>query len=223
MVNKHDSGDNSQTPSEQAIIKQLQKTFAALPNDIPLILFATPGREDVFADACRQVVRTFRQLTPKITLKEYGLDHALAAKYGVDSSPTLLIDPDHYSIRWLGAPLGEEGRSFLEAMLLLGMGKNGLSEASQTIVDGIEDERNVKIFVSPTCPYCPQQVVNGLKAAIARPDLISLEIIDIQCRPELADQYSAHSVPQAFANDILIGMGAQQEEVFVSSLKKLEA
>jgi thioredoxin reductase (NADPH) len=223
MAKKQTHPDTPQTPNEQAFIHQLKQTFAALPNDIPLVLFANPGNEDVYADACRQVVRAFRQLTTKITLKEYGLDHPLAAHYGVDSSPTLLIDPDRYSIRWLGAPMGEEGRSFLEAMLLVGMGKSGLSESSQKVVDGIDDQRHLKIFVSPTCPYCPQQVVNGLKTAIAKPQLITLEIVDIQCRPDLADQYGAHSVPQAFANDILIGMGAQQEEVFVSSLKKLEA
>lgn len=223
MAKGQDRGNPQPPPSEQAFIKQLQQTFAALPNDIPLILFARPDKEDVFADACRQLIRAFRQLTPKITLKEYPLDHPLSIQYGVDGSPTLLIDPDHYSIRWVGAPMGEEGRSFLEAMILIGMGKSGLSEQSQKVIDTLDDQRIVKIFVSPTCPYCPQQVVNGLKAAIAKPKLVSLEIVDIQCRPDLADQYGAHSVPQAFANDILIGMGAQQEEVFISSLKKLEA
>lgn len=209
--------------SEQAFLKQLRQTFAALPNQIPLYLFVQQGRDDAFVDATRQVIRAFRELTDKITLKEFYLDHELAEKWSVDSSPTLLIDPDHYKIRWLGAPMGEEGRSFLEAMILLGMGKSDLSEQSLGVVRRIDSERSVKVFVSPTCPYCPQQVVNGLKAAIERPDLISLEIIDIQCRPDLANQYNAQSVPQAYANDMLIGQGAQQEEVFMASLQKLEA
>ena len=208
--------------AQQAFIKQLRQTFAALPNEIPLLLFVQRGKEDVFVDATRQVVRAFRELSKKITLKEYYLDHELAARYDVQSSPTLLIDPDHYKIRWLGAPMGEEGRSFLEAMLLVGAGKSELSDQSLKVVERIESPRQLKIFVSPTCPYCPQQVVNGLKAAIQKPDMISLEIIDIQAHPELAEQYHAHSVPQAFANEVLIGQGAQQEEVFLSSLLKLE-
>jgi len=52
--------------------------------------------------------------------------------------------------------------------------------------------------------------------------LISLEIIDIQAMPELADEYSAHSVPQTFANETLIAQGAQPEELFMLSLEKLE-
>lgn len=217
-------GQQNEAPmdNQQAFLNQLRQTFGSLPNEIPLVLFAQKGKADVFADACRQVIRAFRALTDKITLKEYALDHQLASKWQVNSSPTLLIDPEHYNVRWLGAPMGEEGRSFLEAMLLIGVGKSGLSDQSLKVMERIDGPRQVKIFVSPTCPYCPQQVVNGLKAAIERPDLISLEIIDIQCRPDLAEQYNAHSVPQAFANDVLIGMGAQQEEVFLSSLLKLE-
>ncbi len=208
--------------TQQAFIRQLQQTFASLPNEIPLFLFVQKGRDDVYVDACRQVVRAFRELTDKIKIKEYYLDHEMARKWKVDSSPTLLIDPERYNIRWMGAPMGEEGRSFLEAMLLVGMGKSDLSDQSLQVIRRLDTPRTVKIFVSPTCPYCPQQAVNGLKAAIERPDMIALEIIDIQCRPDLAEQYEAHSVPQAYANDVLIGQGAQQEEVFLSSLLKLE-
>lgn len=215
--------DNQPTAdAEQAFLRQLRQTFDQMPEEIPLFLFVGRGQDDVFVQACRQIVRAFRELTSKISIKEYYLDHDLAAKWGVDSSPTLLIDPENYNIRWVGAPMGEEGRSFLEAMILIGMGKSGMSEQSLTVVQKIDTPRQLKVFVSPTCPYCPQQVVNGLRAAIERPDMVSLEIIDIQCRPDLADQYGAHSVPQAFANDVLIGQGAQQEEVFMSSLLKLE-
>jgi len=216
-----DHGEKAAQDAQQAFLQQLRQTFASFTRQIPLLLFVQRGKEDVFVDACRQVVRAFRALTDKITIKEYYLDHELAEKYKVDSSPTLLIDPGHYNIRWLGAPMGEEGRSFLEAILLIGNGKSGMGDQSLKVIERLDSPRQVKIFVSPTCPYCPQQVVNGLKAAIERPELVSLEIIDIQCRPDLAEQYAAQSVPQAYANDVLIGQGAQQEEVFLSSLIKL--
>jgi thioredoxin reductase (NADPH) len=223
MAMAPDDYNNTAADSEQAFLKQLRQTFENMPREIPLYLFVDRERDDVFVESCRQIVRAFRELTSKISIKEFYLDHEFAAKYGVDSSPTLLIDPDHYNIRWLGAPMGEEGRSFLEAMILIGMGKSGLSHQSLTVINQIDTQRQIKVFVSPTCPYCPQQVVNGLRAAIEQPDLISLEIVDIQSRPDLAEQYGAHSVPQAYANDLLIGQGAQQEEVFMSSLLKLEA
>ena len=222
MVMAPDDHEHTTVDAEQAFLKQLRQTFERMPREIPLYLFVTPGQDDVFVQASRQIIRAFRELTPKISVKEYSLGHELATQWGVDSSPTLLIDPDHYNIRWLGAPMGEEGRSFLEAMILIGMGKSGMSDQSLGVVKQIDTPRHLKVFVSPTCPYCPQQVVNGLRAAIEQPDHISLEVIDIQSRPDLAEKYEAHSVPQAYANDVLIGQGAQQEEVFMSSLLKLE-
>jgi thioredoxin reductase (NADPH) len=222
MARGSDHQEQATSDAEKAFLKQLRQTFDQLPNEIPLYLFADPGSDDVFVQASRQIVRAFRELTPKISIKEFDLRHKLAVQWAVESSPTLLLDPDHFNIRWLGAPVGEEGRSFLEAMILLGTGNSGASDQSRTILQRIDSPRHIKIFVSPTCPYCPQQVVNGLRAAIERSDLISLEIVDIQSRPDLADRYNAHSVPQAYANDILIGQGAQQEEVFMTSLNKLE-
>ena len=209
--------------ASQVYLQQLKATFEQLPNDMPLYLFTAKGHEDVFTHANRQVIRAFRQLSSKIVLREHHLDHELAKKWQITHSPTLLIAPDKYAIRWLGAPMGEEARTFLEILILVGLGKSQLSEQSLKVIKRIDSARQIKIFVSPTCPYCPQQAINGVKAAIEIPHLVSLEIIDIQSQPELANQYSAQSVPQAFANDVLIGQGAQPEEVFISSLQKLEA
>jgi thioredoxin reductase (NADPH) len=208
--------------ANEAYLRQLKATFEQLPNDIPLYLFTAKGHEDVFTHANRQVIRAFRELSSRINLREYDLDHELAQQWNVTSSPTLLIAPEKYFIRWLGAPMGEEARTFLEILILVGLGQSNLSDQSVTIAKRIDSPRNIKIFVSPTCPYCPQQAVNAVKAAVEMPDLVSLEIIDIQSEPEIANQYSAQSVPQAFVNDVLIGQGAQPEEVFMLSLQKLE-
>jgi len=208
--------------NNQDVMNQLRETFRQLPNDIQLIYFTQKHRDDVFSESTRQIVRTFRELTDKITFREYDLDHELARKYHVERSSTLLIAPDRFNIRWIGAPLGEEGRTFLETLILVGLGQSKLSDPAVKILKKIDSLRNVKVFVSATCPYCPQQAVNAVKAAIEIPDKVAVELIDIQCSPDLADQYSAHSVPQTFANDMLIGQGAQTEELFSLSLQKLE-
>jgi thioredoxin reductase (NADPH) len=218
----NDSHPQPNTQQQADFIKQLKTTFEKMPHDIDLILFTQKGKTDAFAEGSRQIVRAFRELTPRIRLREFGLDHEMAAKYQIEHSPTLLIAPDRFGIRWLGAPLGEEARTFLETILMVGSGLSGLSDQSAKVISKIDSVRQVKVFVSPSCPYCPQQAVNAVKAVIEKPDLISLEIIDIQSQPEIAHQYSAHSVPQAFANDVLIGMGAQSEEVFALSLSRLE-
>ena len=193
---------------------QLKSIFKNLPHEVPLILFTQPGKNDLFSAACRFLVRAVREVTPKVTLREYDLKHPMAKKMNVNRAPTLVFDPDRYKIRWLGAPIGEEARTFVEAVLMMGNRSSGLSQESLKVLKKIASPREVKVFVSPSCPYCPQQAVNALKAAVERPDLISLELIDIQANPDLADQYSAQSVPQTYANDVLIAQGAQAEELF---------
>jgi thioredoxin reductase (NADPH) len=208
--------------NQDQFMRQLKQTFEKLPNEIPIYMFVERGRDDIFAQTNRQIVRAFRELTSKITFREHPMDHELARKWEVDRSPSLLIAPERVNIRWIGAPLGEEGRIFLETLIFVGLGKSNLNEQTLKVLKKIDTPRRVKVFVSATCPYCPQQAVNAIRAAIERPDMVSVEIVDIQSAPDLADQYAAHSVPQTFANDILIGQGAQSEEVFALSLQKME-
>ena len=218
MSDEHDI-DEEQMQQVQA---ELRRILSGLKKEIPVFLFTQGGKNEVFNDAARQALRFFRQLTDKIVLREFDLSHEKAREMGIDHSPTLVFDPEGYKIRWLGAPLGEEGRIFLEALLRVGTGKSDLNEAAMGVLKRIDQPRDLKVFVSASCPYCPQQAVNAVKSAVARPDVISLEIIDIQANADLADQYGAHSVPQTFANDVLTALGAQTEELFVSSIDKME-
>ncbi len=206
----------------QQVQMELSRILSGLEHEVPIYLFTQAGKNEVFNDAARQALRFFRQLTDKIVLREFDLNHKMAQELGIDHSPTLVFDPDRYQVRWLGAPLGEEGRIFLEVLLRIGTGKSDLNEASMGVLKKIDQPRHVKVFVSASCPYCPQQALNALKAAVARPDTISLEIIDIQANADLADQYGAHSVPQTFANDVLTALGAQTEELFMASIDKME-
>jgi len=208
--------------NQDQFMRQLKETFEKLPNEIPIYMFVERGRDDIFSQTNRQIVRAFRELTSKITFREHHLDHELARKWEVDHSPSLLIAPERMNIRWIGAPLGEEGRIFMETLIFVGLGKSNLNDQTLKVLKKIDSPRRVKVFVSATCPYCPQQAVNAIRSAIERPDMVSVEIVDIQSAPDLADQYAAHSVPQTFANDILIGQGAQSEEVFALSLQKME-
>ena len=214
--------EHSGEPSQQEIEKELKQVFDKMPEEIPVYLFAQPGKNDVFSDAARQAIRYFRQLTHKIIFHEFDLDHDQAKKWNIVNSPTILIDPAHYNIRWLGAPIGEESRIFIETLIFVGYKKTGIGQQALNVLNQIKDRRDIKLFVSPSCPYCPQQAINALKAAVEKPDLISLEIIDIQANPEIARGYDAQSVPQTFANEILVAMGAQQEELFMLSLQKME-
>ncbi len=201
---------------------QLRTILGALPHSVPIYLFTRRGENDVLNDAARDLIRAFRNLSGKIEFREFDLSHEMARKWGVTTSPTLLFDPEHLSISYLGVPYGEESRTFMGTLILVGHREANLNEQSRKIIERIDSPRRIRVFVSPTCPYCPEQAIHAVKAALLVPQLISVEMIDIQANPDLAGEYNAFSVPQTFANDMLIGQGLQPEELFALSLQKLE-
>ncbi|MBW2623335.1 MAG: FAD-dependent oxidoreductase, partial [Deltaproteobacteria bacterium] len=207
---------------DQAVLDQLKELFAGIPHDIPVYLFYRKGEDQVEIQVGREILSAFASVSKMIKLKEYSLSSKQAKKWGVSQSPTIVFAPELYRIHYLGIPLGEEGRTLVETLVLIGSGASGVNDQTRRVLSRIDSPRKLRVFVSPTCPYCPQQAVNAVKAAIERPDLVSLEIIDNSFNPELAEQYSAMSVPQTFANDVLIAKGAQPEELFAASLESME-
>ena len=138
--------------TERAMLEQaqaqLRTMFAGLQYDIPLLLFTSPGKNDLFSQTTRQVIRAVREITPKVSLLEFDLTHDKAGEWNATSSPTLLFDPEHYHIRWLGAPMGEEGKTFVEALLMLGMRETDISQESLKVLQKITSPRHIKIFVN---------------------------------------------------------------------------
>lgn len=222
MPNRSDSSARDENQLGRDVENQLKAAFKALPYDIPVFLFTGAKSDDPLDKAAKEMMRMFRNLSDRIKVSEFSLDHPEARKWNVTASPTFLFDPERFSIRYLGVPFGEEGRTFLGALILVGSRTGSLSDQSLKIMKRIDSPREIKVFVSPTCPYCPDQAINAMRAVIEGPELLSLEIIDIQANPELADKYNAFSVPQTFANDVLIAQGAQTEELFILSLEKME-
>lgn len=202
--------------------ERLRQFFAGLPHPIPLVLYSTPGTNDPFTEGIRKLVATITEVTDKVSLQEYPLDDERAGKQGIKASPTLVFAVESLHLRWLGAPLGHEVQTFMQALAIIGHRRPGLSEPAAKELAKLTEKRRVKVFVSPSCPYCPQAAVDAIRLAVARPELVSLEIIDIQANPELADRYHAHSVPRTFADEQPIAMGALSQELLVASLVALK-
>ena len=116
MKDDYEAKVRDERAAVQELQAQLRPRFKDLPHDIPLILLTRSGRNDVFTEATRFLIRVIREVAPRITMREYDLDHEVAKSWEADRAPTLLFDPDRYRIRWLGAPIGEEARTFIEAL-----------------------------------------------------------------------------------------------------------
>ena len=138
MAQEHEHSDHGGSNLRlEEVQAQLSRIFQRLERSVPLYLFTSDDTTSPFNQAAKEILRTVAKISPKIQLEEYDLDHEKAKRWGVDRSPTILFDPDHYGLRWFGAPLGEEGRMFIEALVMLGNKKSDLSDQSRKILDKI--------------------------------------------------------------------------------------
>jgi len=166
--------------------------------------------------------RELARLTDKITVREFSVDSPEAREKGVSHSPTVLVAPDRYRIRFVGAPMGEEGRSFLEALILASRRESGLSALSRQVLKDLKEDRLAKVFVTPTCPYCPAQAVHAFRCAIERPDKVEAWCVEIGQIQDLADRYGVGSVPHTNFNDKFSVLGMEPEARFVGELVLLK-
>ncbi|MCS7103094.1 MAG: thioredoxin family protein [Candidatus Korarchaeum sp.] len=150
--------------------------------------------------------------------------------YGVTRTPTILLDPKSgYRIRYTGAPIGYEAWAFIETIILLSRDDSGLSERSKEILQAARNystDVHIMTFVTPTCPYCPYQVLLANKFAIELKGIVEAECIEAYENSDLADSYQVSAVPHNIIavrergmEEVLdVSVGSQPEEKYANDL-----
>jgi len=203
--------------------KALAPYFKDFKEVVPVHLFVKAGQNDAYADFAHNLMKDLVRLTDKVTLSLHSDDAKASDSFAVTRFPTLLIAPEKYSIRFTGAPAGEEGQAFLHALMMVSTGNSFLSERSRELLQELQEPRVVKVFVSPTCPYCPGQCVNAIKAAVEKPKLVSVECVETGENPDYAQEYSVGSIPHTVYDEKLSTVGMESELAFVLQLLTLTA
>lgn len=220
-MSENDSAQNSEErrwliPEEGR--KHLAGVFAGLPGEVTLDVFTDGDEKNQYNEYTVRFAQELAELADKIDTRVHALDSAEAQRLGVTLGPSTLLNAGTYAIRFTGAPLGEEARGFIEAIMLVSAGKAAVSENVGRILERLEEKRTVRVFSSPGCPYCPGQVVNAVKCAIASPQLVSAEAVNSDEFPELSRKYGVGSVPHTNINDEFDAVGLMPEERFAVEL-----
>jgi thioredoxin reductase (NADPH) len=124
--------------------------FKDLKEDVAIEVFTLAGMNDKYNEAAVGLIRTLASLSPKIKASFHTVGDPQWIKRGVTRSPTVLIAPDTFRMRFTGAPLGEEGRSLLVAILMASTRGVNLSEPALQRLAGLKDRRDIQVYVSPT-------------------------------------------------------------------------
>lgn len=133
-----------------AIVKDLKTAFEQLESEVNVFVFTKEGENDQYNELASQLIREIAAVDSRIKPEFHKVGGKESERFGVHSSPALLVCPDKYRIMFRGAPLGEEGRTLVMALIMASSGRSAIREPSVKKLQRLEDRRLVKVFVSPT-------------------------------------------------------------------------
>lgn len=197
-----------------------------LVDPVKLVMF-TQEFECQFCAETRQIVQEVAELSEKISTEIYDFvgDKATADLFGVDKIPAILVlrmedgkDKD-YGIRFYGIPSGYEFTSIIEDILDVSRGESGLQPKTREAIAEISEPVHLQVFVTPTCPYCPQAVRLAHRLAIES-DLIKADMVEAIEFPHLSNKYHVHGVPRTVINETIHQEGAVPEPMLLSKLQE---
>jgi glutaredoxin-like protein len=211
----------------ETITKQVRQVFDGLKESVDVLYF---GSKDscVFCEDTHQLLEEVTGLSDKIKLAVYDIDDQaeMAKKYRVDKSPGMVILGRNgdtlvdYGIRFAGIPSGHEFSSLIEGVLLVSGRDSGLNQTTRDFLTSLGKPVHLQVFVTPTCPYCPQAVMLAHQMALESP-LVEAEMVEAMEFPELSEQFGVSGVPHTVINAGAGAMvGAAPEEHLVAEIQR---
>ncbi|MFN2198940.1 MAG: protein disulfide oxidoreductase [Anaerolineales bacterium] len=187
------------------IIGQIKEIFAHLDQNVSMLFFGEESCD--YCDDTLQLLEEVEVLSEKLSLATYDLDKdaEIAEKYRVDKAPGIVMvgnDGENltdYGVRYAGIPSGHEFSSLINDLIRVSQRDSGLSEQTRAQLKNIKAPVHLMVFVTPTCPYCPQAVLLAHQLAMESP-LIEAEMVEATEFPELSNRYNVSGVPQTTIN-----------------------
>ena len=199
----------------------LKETFSErLRSDVTLVFF-TQEHECMYCRETRGFLEELEVLSDKIHLKVYDLlaDADKAKEYDVDKIPAIVIEGEQdYGIRYFGMPMGYEFTVIVEDIIDVSWGTSEMDPETMGNILPIDEKMHIQVFVSPTCPYCPQMVRSAHKFAMLNPS-ITADMVEMTEFPQLVQKYDVMGVPKTVINEEFSIEGAYPEKAFSEYVK----
>ena len=189
------------------IKSQVREVLTQLQAPVQVMFFGKEEDCDYCGDT-QQLLEEVTELSDMIELSIYSIeeDGAVAQQYNVDKAPGFVIagkDGDQildYGIRYAGIPAGHEFSSLINDLLLVSGRDSKLGDDVRKLLEELNQPVNLLVFVTPTCPYCPQAVNLAHQMAMESP-MVEAEMIEATEFPELSMRFNVSGVPQTTINE----------------------
>ena len=214
-------------------VKEIKKILAdKLTDEVSIDLFTKKsskliiqGEENQDCPYCESVVEMMNEfigMSDKIKLNVYDIkeNEEEAKKHNIENVPALVFNgKKEGTLIFYGIPTGYEFATMLETLTALSSDKiEVFSEDMQNYIKGIEKEITFKVFVTPSCPYCPSAAISAMMAAKLNKN-IRAEVYEVSEFQEIGNKYKVEGVPKTVINEKAELVGAYPENMLKEKLE----
>lgn len=201
----------------QAIKDLFEQSFVS---DVKLVVF-TQESECQYCKETRGLAEELAETSDRVTVEvfDFAVDKEQVEAYGVDKTPAIaIIGEKDYGVRFYGIPSGYEFTGFIETIIAVSKGESGLSEETKKALAELSEPVHFQVFVTPTCPYCPQAVHLAHRMAIES-DIVTADGVEVIEFPQLGTKYGVQGVPRSVINETVHIEGAAPEGMLLEKLQ----
>ncbi|MCL4329429.1 MAG: thioredoxin family protein [Candidatus Thermoplasmatota archaeon] len=200
-------------------VKYLEQEFSKhLKDNVDLVVFTSSSGECKYCKETVELATEVAAINNKIELKVYDFDKDKDAveKYQVSKYPATIVSlsgDQNGRIKYYGIPSGYEFGSLIEDLKVVSNGDSGISSKAMEIISKVDKPVKIKVYVTPTCPYCPRAVGTAHKFAMVNSN-IQGEMIESSEFYSEAEAAGVSAVPHIVINDSVQFQGALPDEAF---------
>ncbi len=209
---------------DEKVKNQLSQILAKLSDRVNLLYFT----QELECGSCKDThtfLEEFIALSDKLGLSTFDFvkDKEKADYYKVDKIPAILLLDSRNNdtgIRFYGMPAGYEINSFIQSIIEASGVRQPLPAPLASRAANIAKDVHIQVFVSLTCPYCPNAVSAAHRLAIES-QRVTADMVDTTLFPQLAVKYSVSAVPKTIINESHELIGAQPIEKLLEVIEKI--
>ncbi len=189
-----------------------------LKDDIDLVVFTSDDSSCKYCKDTLSLVDEVSALSDKIHVVKYTYekDKEKVEAYAVEKYPATIVarhgDEDGRII-YYGIPSGYEFGSLIEDIENVSTGEADVSKKAIELISQIEKPVTIKVYVTPTCQYCPKAVITAHKFALMNKNIKSEMIESLEFDKEASDA-GVSAVPHIVINDDVTFPGAYPDDQF---------
>lgn len=203
--------------------KFLEDRFQELSDDVVVnVYYKTDGSEaEEYVNFTKQFFKELSEINSKIKVNFKENVSVTENGITIETNPTVTIGEDKgYKVIFRGSPLGYEASQIVETLIMVSNGSHEIDEDTAKKLSSISKPVNIKVFVTPSCPYCPASAYLANRVAIASNGKVTSEVIEANESPDLAMKWGVESVPTQIINDSedTITIGVQDENSFITQV-----